>query len=181
MSHAEVLFSISRDTGTGRHVPRALFSVSKKIHESACRIAFASVSLPDDGRLFNDETSQYLLPIPGNAISAFLLNPERYADYIERLCITDPICYGPVGDISSSDASNLGIFGTFGEERQATLENEDGTPRIWNDDQTVAGPIPSRWLRELLGLCENIGEIVWTSSYLPPDGLCDVSVVTSRL
>ncbi|KAG8872041.1 peroxin [Tulasnella sp. 331] len=173
----KILLATSFQTTSGRVVPRALFSVSHDVLKSACRTAFTSLTLPDDGRLLDKATAHYLVPISGNAISAFLENPPRYADYVKILRITDPLSYEPVGE-GSFEASNLGLFGTFEDEETGTSCDDDEfddenalvTRRV---DYRRPRPIPAHVLLELLEACTDLEELAWSSSSPPPDGLCE--------
>ncbi|KAG9014565.1 peroxin [Tulasnella sp. JGI-2019a] len=180
----KVLFATSFQTTAGRVVPQALFSASQDIHKSACRTAFASLILPDDGRLLHEATSGCLLPIAYNAISALLTNPARYGEYVQKLYITDPLSYEPVGD-GSLETSNLGLFGTFEDEGSDTAlatdgEAEDDGHATAVYDPRKLGPIPAHALTALIESCVNLEEFIWASSCPPPDGICEVLVATNQ-
>lgn len=177
-----------------------LGSVSKPIHESACRTIFGStvnpLVVPDDARLFDASQSTLVLPIRGNPVSALIANPERYGAYVKSLSVVDPTVFAPLGaqeggaGMPIGSSSNLGLFnGDFdiiAEEEEekgssSDAEGEDGLAENGEEKLTrpkekgQVRPIDAETVRTLLSVCEELEELQWTSSYPPPDGLCEVS------
>ncbi|KAG8899877.1 peroxin [Tulasnella sp. 403] len=152
-------------------VSKLVTSLSVPIHQSACRLVFRTLSLPDDARLFATATASQILPLPNNPVSAFIANPQRYGPYVRLLCITDPVFYGPVGTSSAS----LGLFGEFDviHEEEADIP---GSAK-WNVTKADGdlSPIPAETLVAVLGMCPNLEELIWAGLCPPPDGLCEAS------
>ena len=43
-----------------------------------------------------------------------------------------------------------------------------------HDSMGQASPLDSQYFTSILGACSNLEEIVWNSSFVPPDGICEV-------
>ncbi|KAG8895698.1 peroxin, partial [Tulasnella sp. 417] len=175
-------------------VSSILGSVSKPIHESACRTIFGSTTrpliVPDDARLFDNTagSNPLILTLRGKPASALVMNPERYGPYVKCLSIVDPTAFAPLDaqDAMSMGSSNLGLFnGDFGviaeegeEDEERESDDDDGAengqgrtrkPRA----QGQVRPLDAETIRTLLSACEELEDLSWASSYPPPDGLCE--------
>lgn len=174
-------------------VSNILGSVSKPIHESACRTIFGSTArpliIPDDARLFNVSGSNPLLStLRGDPISALIANPERYGPYVKCLSIVDPTVFAPLDaqDGMPMSSSNLGLFnGEFDiiaeeEEEEEIKRNDDDDVAENGEEKTrkprgegQVRPLDAETIKTLLSACEELEELSWNSSYPPPDGLCE--------
>lgn len=107
-----------------------LASLGTRIHDSAVRVLFGTLVIPDDARVF-ETTGNSHWPL----LTQILGNPERYGRAVKSLVVQQS------------------VFDTL--------------------DQTL--PLDSHHITSILGACNNLEEIIWNSSFVPPDGICEVS------
>ncbi|KAG8979663.1 hypothetical protein FRB90_008026, partial [Tulasnella sp. 427] len=173
-------------------VANVLGSLSKPIHQSACRAIFGNPSrplvVPDDARLFDRASNSLILSKSGNPAIALVLNPARYGSYVKSLRVGDPNTFAPLGAAQSGldevgiGSSNLGLFDGDFEVISEEEEDEEHRDDEGRDGQTKSRrnggdgqvrPIDGAIVKNLLSTCEELEKLEWTSSYPPPDGLLE--------
>ncbi|KAG8936784.1 hypothetical protein FRC02_011363 [Tulasnella sp. 418] len=73
-----------------------LSALGKNFDQSACRVIFNSLSIPDDNRYFHPSTLSTISSTWSSPSRALLLNPKRYGEFVSKLVITDPITFAPL-------------------------------------------------------------------------------------
>ena len=124
--------------------PTFLSSLGSRIHASAVRISFCVLVVPDDARLFEGATRP---GSPRSAVSPLLANPDRYALAVKELVVSEP------------DASDM----------VAAKHTEQGDLAV-----DLRRPLDSKDVSRILEACSQLEKLTWASSFVPPDGLCEV-------
>ena len=113
-----------------------------------CRIRDSAIRVLFHTLIVSDDTTS--LSAPKSTAKPLLSNPARYAHAVKVIAIRDPESQLRAPKRQSS--SNLDILKSL------------------NDIE----PISAEKLSLLLKLCNNLEELVWESSFPPPEGLCEV-------
>ena len=139
-----------------------LSTLGTRIHASAVRVLFTSITLPDDARYFLAFNVSHLVSL--HPVSALLLNPDRYARAVKRIIVTDAGFPPPFDSL-----------GTEGLPGLVMIDEEDSDTQITSKHTRVAvQPMLAKSLNQLLSICMNLEQFMWCSSNPPPDGVCEV-------
>jgi hypothetical protein len=128
-----------------------LASLGSRMHASAVRVLFNSLSIQDDARPFGTAAHS-----PDSILLPLLSNPKRYAPAVKSIIIQEPV----IGlDIQQA-------YDLFPPDSSGESQDENSS--------LVFRPLDSQNLSWILDTCSNLEEFVWESSVPPPDGLCEV-------
>ena len=128
-----------------------LAQLGRRIHSSTVRVLFRDIVIPDDERYFDAAVAALLArPTPSAAVLALTANPQRYGKAVKRIQVQDPLAF-------------------------ASLEDTFPYRRLPSDSELNLEPLHAASLDSILEACgPSLEEFTWTSTSLPPDGLCEV-------
>jgi hypothetical protein len=138
-----------------------LSAFGTRIHASAVRVLFTSITLPDDARCF----LAFDVPriVSRHPLSAVISNPDRYARAVKRISVMDAGLPPSFEDLETEGPLGLVVIDEEDSDSQASSKHS----------RVAVQPMPARNLNQLLTLCTNLEEFAWCSSNPPPDGVCE--------
>lgn len=136
-----------------------LAECGRNLHTAAVRVLFRNITIQDNARILSSQ----LGPSVAGPIMALMQNPSRYAASVRSVTIVDPIIF------SSTDYSFSSVF-SFDEDSSP----EDLSKTLSEKDLQ---PIATSQLEWVLRVTRNLESFSWKATTLPPDGICEVSVL----